>query len=232
MSNVANESPILQAWESASEWLHGREVRERQIILACTVGVLGLLWFQIFVGPALAKAETQQKKIVSLNADRIALDQDVAKVKGQLQIDPNVRVRKEISRLEGLDSNLNKQVTELSAGWITPAAMADALRQVLAQRGKLKLVSLTSLSPEPLADAKTAGPAAASGDLMQSVYVHGMEVVLSGTYFDVVEYLDALEAIPWQFHWQLLRYEVDEFPNATVTLKVQTYSSERGWIGV
>lgn len=236
---MSSESPIVNAWNSASEWLNGREHRERLIILVCTVGILALIWFQVSLDPALTKQNRYSAEIEPLKTDIRSLEQTKAEVKQKLQMDPNARLREDIARLESLGKTLDVQVEQLSASWITPAAMVDALRQLLVQRGKLKLVSLTSEQPETLAAAsrqsgraQATAAAAGDGDFAQTVYVHGLELVLEGSFFDVLDYLDAVEGIPWEFHWQLLNYEVEEFPSASVTLRVQTYSSEKGWIGV
>lgn len=233
---MSSESPLVNAWQTATEWLHGRQYRERVVILACVAGILGLLWYQVSLDPVLNKQNRSKSQIAPLQTDIQGLEQQKSELSVKLKMDPNLRLREDIKRLEKLTLGLDRQVKTLSASWISPAAMADALRHLLAQRGKLKLVKLNSEEPESLAAAAlrsgNAAQAGASDGLEQTVYVHGLELVLEGSFFDVLEYLDAVENIPWQFHWQLLNYEVDEFPTASVTLRVQTYSSEKGWIGV
>ena len=48
----------------------------------------------------------------------------------------------------------------------------------------------------------------------------------------VVQFLVALERLPWRFYWQDLNYSVDHYPNAEVILRVYTLSSEEGLFGV
>ena len=43
---------------------------------------------------------------------------------------------------------------------------------------------------------------------------------------------DRLALLPWKFYWDELSYQVDEYPNATVSLRVRTVSMSEEWIGV
>lgn len=230
MSEVKEQ--IIQRWELFQVWFHGLSLRERVIVVAGVCGVLGLLWFTIFVEPAqkanvrsVRAQEAKQKEIASLTLEE-------AEITGQLGKDPNAEFRKQIERLTQLNAGLDRQVKELSTSWITPAQMADALRSVLAQRGRLKLISMTSEPPKSLNGGAAGGRTSASGDSAQDIYVHGMALVFEGSFFDVLGYLEALEKSPWNFFWESLDYTVESFPTATVRLHVKTYSADRAWIGV
>ncbi len=41
-----------------------------------------------------------------------------------------------------------------------------------------------------------------------------------------------LEDAPWRFSWRSLNYHVEQFPNATVVLELETMSREKNWLGV
>lgn len=223
---------VKERWDAFCLWYHALTLRERVIVAVGTALSIGVLWYVMAVEPALKdhKSKVAQQKSQKQEMDTLALKQ--AEIMGNLAKDPNAELRKKIERLEKLGVGLDRQVDELSASWVSPTQMADALRSVLAQRGSLKLVSLSSDVPKSLREtASSARSANNDGESQQDIYVHGMQLVVEGSFFDVLGYLDELEASPWNFHWNSLAYKVNEFPQASVTLKVQTYSADRGWIG-
>lgn len=61
-----------------------------------------------------------------------------------------------------------------------------------------------------------------------SVFKHTVVIRLEGGYFDMVDYLSALENLPWKFYWSELDYHVVEYPKAIVTLEVYTLSTGKG----
>ena len=68
--------------------------------------------------------------------------------------------------------------------------------------------------------------------LYDGVYEHVVEMRASGSYFQIIQFLTALEALSWRFYWQRLDYKVTEYPNAEIILRVYTLSSEEGLLGV
>ena len=61
-----------------------------------------------------------------------------------------------------------------------------------------------------------------------SVFKHSVVIQLEGSYFDVVDYLSALENLSWKFYWSTLDYRVVKYPKAIVTLEVYTLSTGKG----
>lgn len=223
----------LQArWDAFCLWYHALTLRERVIVAVGTAASIGVLWFVLAVEPALKDQKSQQAKLDTQKKEVESLTLKQAEIMGNLARDPNAELEKKIERLTKLGAGLDRQVEELSASWVTPAQMSDALRGVLARRGNLKLISLSSEVPKSIRE--TMKPARSSrndGESQQDIYVHGMRLVVEGAFFDVLGYLEELEKSPWNFHWSALDYRVMEFPQASVTLHVQTYSADRGWIG-
>jgi len=81
------------------------------------------------------------------------------------------------------------------------------------------------------APAAQPNPAAAE-ESSAGVYQHAVELRVSGNYNQILHFLIALERLPWRFYWQSLDYKVEHYPNAEVTLRVYTLSSEEGLFGV
>jgi MSHA biogenesis protein MshJ len=49
-----------------------------------------------------------------------------------------------------------------------------------------------------------------------------LQLHLEGSYLATLRYLRALEALPWEFFWDGLHFEVIEYPTARVRLDIHT----------
>jgi len=116
-----------------------------------------------------------------------------------------------------------------------PIYQAQAQAQAQAQGGA---------SPN---EARRSAPASGSGNVAQktvagsdqapavvptALYRHGMRATFEGAYLDILDYLRALEALPWRFLWGEVSLEVPRYPIARVTLTVYSLSLDDAWIGI
>ena len=102
-----------------------------------------------------------------------------------------------------------------------PALLEDMLRR---QPG-LELVELKSLPPEPVLVGE-------AREQVQGIYLHPLEIRFQGRFFGVIDYLNALEALQWDFVWRAVAYDVTDYPVADVVLTVETIGREEDWLGV
>ena len=121
-----------------------------------------------------------------------------------------------------LDRRLKSQMGDL----IDPANMARVLEAILTRHTDLRLRRLENLPTRPLLAGED-GNAPEAG-----VYRHGLEMEFSGSYLSLLAYLKELDALPWNFYWDALELQVDEYPRAVITIRVHTLSLDEGWIGV
>jgi MSHA biogenesis protein MshJ len=84
--------------------------------------------------------------------------------------------------------------------------------------------------------AATAGASAKKAEANLSdaepVFTHGVEIVVQGSYLDMLHYMDALESMPWQLFWSKARLQVEEYPKATLTLTLYTLSLDKKWLNL
>jgi len=206
--------------------------REQVLVAAAGVAILLMLCDQLLWTP-LARASAQQRNLIDstqqqldeLKAARIAVDSKLAE-------DPDAELRRELDAVNERLAKKNAQLTALTVDLIPPAAMADALRAVLSERGRLQLIALRNEDAVPAfapAGAATREPDAATERV--AIYRHALTLEFKGRYFDVVEYLQALEKMQWRFYWEALDYRVEQYPEAIITLRVYTLSNRESWIG-
>lgn len=131
-----------------------------------------------------------------------------------------------------LAKDVNKQLDVAVNEVRTNAEVIDSLdgaQKVDAQSSVNQLIHQNQvrdnqISPDELGavnDTEVAAPIA----LGPGVYKHSVELSIEGGYFAVLDYLKALENMPWQFYWEGMDYVVDDYPNAKVTLEVFTLSA-------
>ena len=123
--------------------------------------------------------------------------------------------------------------------------MVQVIHDVLSHQRGVTLISLqnkpvTSLIKPPrlpttpptrpmreLADGAAEPTTVASGP-----YVHPVELIVEGQYLDVLQYLRALEALPWRFNWKVLELKTTTYPLNRVRIEMSTLSMDKDWIGV
>jgi MSHA biogenesis protein MshJ len=105
---------------------------------------------------------------------------------------------------------------------LPPAAIAVA--------GALAPPGALAAATGPAAPAAAAAPGAPPPKLPELLFRHGVEITLSGSYLDMIAYMEALEALPTQLFWGRAEFEVDQYPNARLTLTVYTLSMDKKWM--
>ncbi len=235
--NPRIQQQLKQQWLQLQARFNALKPREQLMITAVGVVVLLALCDQLFWTP-LTRGNTQLRNhIAELTAQQSKLQDEHAAVKARLAEDPNAELQRNIDAAKIRIEAQNKRLSALTVGLIPPEKMADVLRQVLTQRHELQLLSLQNepatfaFAPHDKSQQNTEAAQENPDDKPVVIFRHGLTLQLKGRYFDIVNYLQALEQLPWHFYWEKLDYKVDKYPEATVTLRVYTLSNRESWIG-
>jgi MSHA biogenesis protein MshJ len=94
-------------------------------------------------------------------------------------------------------------------------------------------MSLVQQMAPPPANAP-AGQAAAAKPVVKEelLYRHGVQIVVEGSYLDMVAYMQALEAMPEQLFWGKATLSAQQYPKATLSLTLYTLSLDQKWIAL
>ena len=65
---------------------------------------------------------------------------------------------------------------------------------------------------------------------MQLLHRHGVELVVQGSYPDMVAYMAALESMQGQLFWGSASLQVETYPTATLKLVVYTVNLDKKWL--
>lgn len=207
-------------WQAWADKIAALSQRERVLILltglvlVCAGAIYG--WLD---GAAL-RLEQDRVALTTAQRDLEIMDLENLGKQARLARDPDQNVRDQLARVEGdigkLDAELKAQTVDLIQAHEMPAV----LEALLSRSANLHMLALTSLAPQPLM----------AGDQRINLFKHGIRLKLEGGYFDVYQYLKALEALPRHFYWKQFDYQVQEHPKAVVEMEIYTLSTSKEFI--
>ena len=219
---MSRAAAIREAVQPALDRLDALSLRERLLILLTTLVLCAALWHTLFMQPLAQRASSTRTELAALegriSAANSSLEEQILQLAGG-----GDEHRSRIASLRTRIDEINTQLGNHAAELIDPAEMARVLESVLREQSRLTLVRIRNLTPDSL----SAGEEASS----VTFYRHGLEIEVEGTYAACLEYLNAVEALPWRLYWQVLELDVIEYPRNRIRLEVSTLSVEEEWIG-
>ncbi|MFP5393990.1 MAG: type II secretion system protein GspM [Gammaproteobacteria bacterium] len=94
------------------------------------------------------------------------------------------------------------------------------------------LTALAGVSPSvlPTAPAPAPGTPVVLQPDLPVLYKHGVELTVRGSYLDMVSYMDTLAGMPNRLFWGQANLQVEQYPNACLTLTLYTLSLDQKWM--
>ena len=207
--------------------------RERYIIILMLLAVVFFIWDQLFYSPLNGKVAAASGQMETMHAQISVHSSEFASLASTLKDNPNRQLQHRIQAVENNVAKLHQKIGQLTADLIPPEQMTQVLEKVLNQNRGLKLIRVKSLPVEQIGlnedSAREKGQADPDSG---ALYRHGVELELEGSFFQIIAYLKDLEKMPWRLVWSNLEYEVQQYPIAVVRLRIDTLSTDSGWIRV
>lgn len=211
---------MKQQWQQLSTRVLSMSLRERWLILLAGAALLLMPAYSLLLEPTWLAYQSQITRSQELATTIAQLQLENQSRQQALLLDPNQPVREQQLKLTQQLAQLDAQLKDQTLDLIPAERMPGLLEQMLASSGRLRLLSLTSLPPKPLLD-----------DPEQNLlFQHGIQLRLQGSYFDIFQYLRALEGLPEHFYWRRLNYQVEQYPQASIELELYTLSSSKEFI--
>ncbi len=208
--------------EELEKRIDGLSLRERLLIGATSLTLLAAVWYVQFLEP-LDKQATQKRAELSALQDRARVaNEQVAQQMLELA-GGSAEQRARVARINQQIDELNAALGDYASELIDPAEMAQLLEGVLRKQAGLELVRIRNLPSETLA--------ASEDENATRFYRHGLEIEVTGSYADTLDYLESIESLPWRLYWQVLELEVLDYPTNRVRIEVSTLSLDEEWIG-
>ncbi len=217
-----------------AERIDAMTLRERGIIF---VTVLVLLYF-VASTLVLTPLRSQQQRLgneLKVKREQVAaLNVQIQKIVHNATRDVDKENTEKLKLLRERIVLIDPRLAGMSQSLVSPRDMARFVEQVLTRNRALQVIRLESLAPAPVEGqaAPATGKAAAVPAASSGVHRHGMRIEVRGRYADLVNYLRALEAMPWKVFWGQVTLESEDHPMSKLTLVIYTLSLQPGWIGL
>lgn len=202
-------------WKALLARIDDMSLRERAMLFASISLVILLVAYAALLDPVLRK----QKSLI----DRVARDQNqINEIRTQIEQivragDAKGRHPEQVAvdALAGQIAELDRSLAAKQSGLIAPERLPALLRDIL---GRSKGVELESLRLLP-------GVPVKAGTGETSLYRHGVELAVKGSYFELLQYLEELEKRSSVLLWGSVELQVDQYPD--VRLRVVIHSLSR-----
>jgi len=226
---------LKEQWQKILEKVDALALRERALLFVMMSVLVITPINMLLLDPLRTKQKTLSQQLKEKQTQIDALQTQLQGLAASSQIDPDVENRQRLNELRGKLKELEAPMETVQKSLVSPDKKVMLLEDLLVQNPRLRLVSLKTLPATSVLESKTidagkkGSPAVPSTSL---VYRHGVQLTIEGGYHDLLQYLVAMEKLPWRVVWGEANLRVDEYPKIVLTLTLYTLSLEKVWMNV
>lgn len=224
-------------WLTISTRIDALTLRERVLLFGMIAGGIIFLVFYFSLNPHYAK-QKQMLATTKQQQDVIAgIEAEITQTMVAHTADPDGPERVRLAQLQRDALALTQSLMTMQQGMVPAERMTGMLEQMLRGQRNLRLTSMRTLAavealtPAPAATAVALVPGAAPPrPPVQLLHRHGVELVVQGSYPDMVAYMAALESMQGQLFWGSASLQVETYPTATLKLVLYTVNLDKKWL--
>ena len=228
-------------WQEYGEKYSAITPREQYMVLITGLIAIIFIIHTFFIDDNSSKIDKFEKQIIQMSKANRSANSSIKLLEDGLSKDPNSELNKQISQYKERLKKVDVNLLQLTSDLINPIQMRHALLQLLKTQKGISLQSfqvipaqaITLASSKPVAKIKdntTAETAANQEKLV--LYRHAIKIKLSGSYFQLRDYLTQLESLSWKFFWKEFNYQLKEYPVSELEIEMYSLSTKREFIGV
>jgi MSHA biogenesis protein MshJ len=193
--------------------------RMRILVLIAGCVIIWFLWDSVLDAPLQTKVTENADKVQTLS---IQVQQIENRLRGIEAQNTPAAIKTALQQRDGLLKQLaeiNAKTVAFSNQQLSPDQVMKTVKALLLEEPGLTLKSAENGAPIPInpAGVKTEKPL---------LYQHNIIIEFSGSYFATLHYLQRLEKLPWRLYSDALDYQVQQYPQAKVTLHLHTLSPQ------
>lgn len=219
--------PMLQRvrprWRQVRRQFDSRLPNERKLLI---IAGLALVWFvsdALLITPALTQIKAASKREAVAAAATAAMQGELNRKRVEMANQMLAAQREQVSLRERLAQG--KAELERQQAMLAPASeMRTLLEGLLAQGGRLRVLAMRTQPPKEVSFPGAAGRDAGTPSML---FKHGLEITLSGSYLELLQWLRSVENLPRRLLCDGLTLSSDEHARLTLTLMVHTFSPDR-----
>jgi MSHA biogenesis protein MshJ len=201
---------IKRYWQPVASRIDEMTLRQRGMLFVTLSLAVVALAHMLLIEPVLVKQKALIERSKRDQSQLSAVRAQLESVLRQQETDP------EQNALRALEQQLaaaEKALATKKEGFAAATRLPGLLKDLLGSGRAVRLESLrvlpgTQLEGSPL-------------------YRHGVEMTITGTYFDLLQYLSDLERLPARLLWGSAELHAENYPDVRLTLQVFTLSPER-----
>jgi len=227
------------ALEQRFEALQPRE----RLLLSGVAGVLLVAAFYVlWIEPQSQIGQASREEVGNLQTQVEGLREAVGRLEAELARDPEQARREALEQLRSEAAALDAVFVADGQRVITPQRMVGLLREMLGRDQRLRVVAVSALPSEilhwtPAAAAPGSSPDATALLAPASVappvlHRHRVELRFEGSYAATLDYVRALQGLPYRLRLQRLDIDATRWPVLQIEVEVETLGLGEGWIGV
>lgn len=205
-------------WQQLNEWFQ-QQPRDRRILVAVLLWVVVTVYLtSMFVVPEIKAMHNASLRTEQLQQQVAQAETLNEQLKRQLQQDVNQPLRSDIADKQ---RRLQQLVEQASGHSVLGAAQRKQfLREALNYPDSMQLISLSTPQPERITDEQSG-----------ALYQHRVNAVLRGEFDTIKTYADQLQRAFPEVEWLQFNYQVDEYPQAQLTIAWRIISMDKEFIG-
>lgn len=182
--------------------IDGLGLRERCMLFASIALLIATAADSLVLAPAFAQQKLLAARLKQESTDLVALRTQLAQAARPPVADsPVMRLRRDIARLQARQQAVDGDIERLGSMAGQQTALTQLLERTLARHERLTLRKLATVVEAPFSAASGAGAAPATPALRWQ----GVDLAVTGSYADLVEYLAALEQALPGLRWDALK---------------------------
>jgi MSHA biogenesis protein MshJ len=227
---------MIRLWQRYADRIDAMTLRERVFIFAAITVALAALLDTLFLDAEMKKERRLSTAIAQRQSEMKALESQVAKLATGGVQDADRARRERLVEVKRLLADTEREIALEERKFTAPEQMKRVVEEMLARNATVRLIELHTLPTTSIAEARTpAGqkpPAKPASPGERLIYRHGMELTVSGSYLDLLRYLQDLERLPTQLYWSALSLDAARYPTHTMKIVVYTLSLDPAWLNV
>jgi MSHA biogenesis protein MshJ len=214
-------------------------LRERLLVAAAAFAATFFLVDTLLLGNWSRQNAGLKATLAEQRAESARAATRLEEVRARAAVHPDEQARARIREIEEKIAAIDARLQAASRQLVQPERMAALLEDLLKRNRRLQLIKMSTLPAQELlgreqaagasTEATQTGAAARAG---LNIFRHGVELTLRGSYFDMLDYLVQIEALPWQMYWGQLKLDARDYTRPVMTLTLYTLSLDKVWLTI
>jgi MSHA biogenesis protein MshJ len=213
-------------WQTLCDKTALLQMREKITLFCGVMFLIGWLGITVAIVPVYNQVKDGEQRIINENRQINTSQQQIVMYQDALKIDPDETVRQSIDSMKSALLELEENLNTLTSDFISPNKMRTVLTELLKSDNKIQVTRFTALAAVEL---DIAGIPDSAGI---TLYQHGLQLSVVGSYFDLQRYMKRIESLPWRFYWKFFHYKVTEHPQARLEIEITTISNNERFIAI